>query len=117
MDEMAPGAVAGENIHAVVTALEGGGAVVEVEIASRFFRAVAAETGGLEDRLDIAGEINGDIGGRGQLGCINLGGSRAGQEKEKQGAAGHCPSLGGGETWAEERLHISLSIEEVRLGV
>ena len=97
MDEKAPGAVAGQNVHAVVAAFQGSRAVVEVEVASRLFRAVAAETGGLEDRLNVTGEINGDSDGRGQLGFINLGGGRTGAEKEKQKAAAYRPGFGGGE--------------------
>jgi hypothetical protein len=60
--------VAGQNIDTVVAAFEGARAIVETEPAFRFGRAVTAETGGFQDGLDVAGEIDLSLGGRWQFG-------------------------------------------------
>ena len=87
MDEGAFGAVAGKDIHAVLAALEGGRAIVKTKPTAGFFRAVAAQAGVLQDRLDVAGKINRPGGGWRHLGWINLGrrtGRAAPAKQEKQ---------------------------------
>jgi hypothetical protein len=94
VDERALGAVAGKNVHSIITAFEGVRAVVKTESVFRFFRAVAAEAGGIQNGLDIAGEINGDGSGGRQFGFIHLGGGGARAEQEKPKAAANRPSAG-----------------------
>jgi hypothetical protein len=71
MDEGAFGAVAGDDIDAVIAAFEGCGGVIEAKIAFGFYRAVAANARGFEDWFYVASEID-LIGGRGrELGFID----------------------------------------------
>ena len=72
MNERAFAAVPGNDIHALLAAFEGGGAVVQAKLAFGFFRAVAAEAILIKDGFDIAGEINPVGGWRRQFGNIHV---------------------------------------------
>src|SRR6266478_575697 len=58
INQRAFGAIARNDVHAVLAALERGRAIVEPESAFGFLRAVAPEAGSIEDGLDVSGEIN-----------------------------------------------------------
>ena len=71
-------AVAGNDVVGVViAALECRRATDEPEIASRFFRAVAAEAICFQDGLDVTSEVNLHLGRGRQLGNVHLGGQNA----------------------------------------
>jgi len=75
MNQRTLGALARHDIHAFFAAFESGGAAIQAKFAFCFFRAVAPQAGILQDRLNVAGEINFRIGGRRQFGFVNLGGA------------------------------------------
>lgn len=74
IDERTAGAVAGNDRRAVLAALESCGAIVEAKAAFGAFGAVAAEATGVEDRANVAGEIDlrGDRRGEAGLQGVHL---------------------------------------------
>ena len=56
MDERTFGAIAGNDVHAILTAFERGFPIIQAEAASRLFRSVTTEAVILDNRADVAGE-------------------------------------------------------------
>src|SRR5581483_3476498 len=90
LNERTFGAVARDDVRALVPTLQCIRAVVEPEVALGLLGAVAPQTRGVQNRLYITGKIN-LVGGRGrQLGFIN-GGCRKQREARKKGGAQASP--------------------------
>jgi len=58
MDQRTLGTVAGDDVNAIVAALKRRLAIIEPEMALRPFRPMTSPAGLLEDRLDIALELD-----------------------------------------------------------
>ena len=84
MNKRTFGAVAGQNVHAFITAFKSGLPVVQTESVLWFFRAMAPETAVFQNGPDVAGEINLYRGGRWQFGNIHFGGRNASAAGERR---------------------------------
>jgi hypothetical protein len=93
-------ALTGKDDEAVFAALERMLAGVEEELALGFLGAVTGQTGGLEDWLNVCGEINGPVSGRRQFRKADVSGKAAG---DAEGEADETSAEAKGAT--ESRCH------------
>jgi hypothetical protein len=84
MNQWAIGAVAGDDIDAVVASLQSCRAIVESEPAFRPFRTVTTQARLVEDWFDVAIELDLDCGDRRQIGLSDLSHNGEGLQPPKQ---------------------------------
>ena len=83
MNERTFGAIAGNDINAIIAAFEGGLTIIETEMALGSLRSMAAEAGFLEDRFDIGLERYSSLGRGRQLAGIKGGSGEQGRGAER----------------------------------
>ena len=96
LNERTLGAVAGEDVHAFIAALECGGAAIQPELAAGFFGAVTAETIIFQNGPDVAGKVYWRGGGGWEAGEVRPVGRRPPRPGERhQQAEADGPAPGG----------------------